>query len=79
MREFADFLAPLGLATQWGEAVDPAAAKTTLNARTFMQPQLNKAVKMSDKMTKGDHNPKVGGRPGPPRWDSTLDESGLPL
>lgn len=31
---------------------------TTCNARTFLQPQLNKAIKKADKLSKGDVNPK---------------------
>mmetsp|Transcript_8082 Transcript_8082/g.17509 ORF Transcript_8082/g.17509 Transcript_8082/m.17509 type:complete len:534 (-) Transcript_8082:158-1759(-) len=33
-------------------------AKTTFNARTYLQPQLNKAVRSSEKESKGDNNPK---------------------
>merc|ERR1712176_636627 len=31
---------------------------TTYNARTYLQPQLNKAIRQSEKKTKGDVNPK---------------------
>uniref|UniRef100_A0A7S0MPE3 Endonuclease/exonuclease/phosphatase domain-containing protein n=1 Tax=Pyramimonas obovata TaxID=1411642 RepID=A0A7S0MPE3_9CHLO len=58
VKEFAEFFVAAGLTSQWGDSVDVDISRTTLNARTFMQPQLNKAVKMSEKMAKGDHNPK---------------------
>lgn len=41
----------------WGEKVNPA-NYTTYNARTFLQPQLNKACRQSEKRAKGDVNPK---------------------
>jgi predicted RNA methylase len=59
LQEFAEFYTSLGLTSLWGDSPDPLTTKTTFNARTYLQPQLNKAVKMSDKMAKGDHNPKV--------------------
>ena len=31
---------------------------TTFNARTYLQPQLQKAAKSDEKVTKGDKNPK---------------------
>jgi len=47
----------LGLTSIWGAEVDPIAARTTYNARTYVQPQLQKAVK-STEFEKGDCNPK---------------------
>ena len=56
--EFAERLKTLGLTTCWGD-VDPS-IHTTYNARTFLQPQLNKAVRMSEraKSPLTDKNPK---------------------
>lgn len=54
----ADFLkdvAAKGLAASCGEL---APAMTTFNARTYLQPQLQKACKASEKKSKGDYNPK---------------------
>jgi hypothetical protein len=57
--KFADEYARLGLSSCWGDRPDPA-NHTTFNARTYLQPQLNKAVKLSDldKDGVGDKNPK---------------------
>jgi len=41
-----------------GGAIGPSLHYTTFNARTFLQPQLNKAVRRDQRATKGDHNPK---------------------
>ena len=46
-----------GLTSCWGD-VPNAKNYTTYNARTFLQPQLNKACKSSQKREKGDVNPK---------------------
>ena len=46
-----------GLLSCWGETINPA-NYTTYNARTFLQPQLNKACRQSEKRSKGDVNPK---------------------
>jgi hypothetical protein len=46
-----------GLMSCWGETVNPA-NYTTYNARTYLQPQLNKACRQSEKRIKGDVNPK---------------------
>jgi hypothetical protein len=44
--EWCDAYTSLGLVSNWGGAsIDPVAARTTYNARTFVQPQLQKAVK----------------------------------
>ncbi|KAJ1638551.1 hypothetical protein T492DRAFT_944035 [Pavlovales sp. CCMP2436] len=57
--EFADEYGKLGLSSCWGDRPDPT-NHTTFNARTYLQPQLNKAVKLSDldKPDVGDKNPK---------------------
>ncbi|KAL7464376.1 hypothetical protein ACHAXS_004713 [Conticribra weissflogii] len=46
-----------GLTSCWGDVPDPK-NYTTYNSRTYLQPQLNKACKMSDKRANGDINPK---------------------
>jgi len=45
------------LTSCWGD-VPKANNYTTFNARTYLQPQLNKACKSSEKRSKGDVNPK---------------------
>ena len=47
----------LGLSSCWGD-VPQKSNYTTFNARTYLQPQLNKACKSSQKREKGDVNPK---------------------
>ena len=46
-----------GYSSCWGDAPDPS-NHTTFNARTFLQPQLQKAAKSTEKAGKGDKNPK---------------------
>lgn len=46
-----------GLTSCWGDTPNPK-NYTTYNARTFLQPQLNKACKRDEKRKKGDVNPK---------------------
>ena len=46
-----------GLSSCWGDVPDPQ-NYTTYNSRTYLQPQLNKACKKSDKRSNGDVNPK---------------------
>ena len=46
-----------GLTSCWGDVPD-ASNYTTYNARTYLQPQLNKACKREEKREKGDVNPK---------------------
>jgi hypothetical protein len=46
-----------GLLSCWGETINPS-NYTTYNARTYLQPQLNKACRQSEKRSKGDVNPK---------------------
>ena len=59
----------LGLASNWGPpygsadaeaeaGFDPVACRTTFNARTFLQPQLQKAVRLDAFKAEGDCNPK---------------------
>uniref|UniRef100_A0A061RKH8 Uncharacterized protein n=1 Tax=Tetraselmis sp. GSL018 TaxID=582737 RepID=A0A061RKH8_9CHLO len=57
--EFAMAFRELGLTSCWGRDPDPT-NYTTLNSRTFLQPQLNKAVPMSECRTSPltDRNPK---------------------
>lgn len=46
-----------GQSSCWGDVPNPS-NYTTFNARTYLQPQLNKACKSSEKRQKGDVNPK---------------------
>jgi hypothetical protein len=55
--EYAAEYAKLGLTSVWGNHPDPT-NHTTYNARTFLQPQLNKAARKSELVAKGDVNPK---------------------
>eukprot|EP00908_Phaeocystis_cordata_P018682 Transcript_30145.p1 GENE.Transcript_30145~~Transcript_30145.p1 ORF type:complete len:442 (-),score=245.97 Transcript_30145:935-2260(-) len=55
--EFAQDFVSKGYSSCWGDAPDPD-NHTTFNARTFLQPQLQKAAKASEKAAKGDKNPK---------------------
>lgn len=49
----------MGLSNNWGSDVDhPNKCYTTYNARTFLQPQLNKALPLEQLRAKGDVNPK---------------------
>jgi len=57
IQQFADFATGIGLGSPWGPKPDVSKI-TTFNARTFMQPQLNKAVRYEDKDTQGDRNLK---------------------
>jgi len=57
---FSEFVLDLkdkGIGTCWGQQLDPR-NRTTFNARTYLQPQLNKAVEKEETHTKGDRNPK---------------------
>jgi hypothetical protein len=47
----------MGLTSCWGDVPQPS-NYTTFNARTYLQPQLNKACKSTEKRAKGDVNPK---------------------
>jgi hypothetical protein len=46
-----------GLTSCWGDVPNPS-NYTTFNARTYLQPQLNKACKSDAKRKNGDINPK---------------------
>ena len=46
-----------GYSSCWGDAPDPS-NHTTFNARTFLQPQLQKACRFDEMEEKGDCNPK---------------------
>lgn len=55
--EWGEHYVSLGLTSCWGDVPTPN-NYTTFNSRTYLQPQLNKACKKSDKRTNGDVNPK---------------------
>mmetsp|Transcript_27488 Transcript_27488/g.33331 ORF Transcript_27488/g.33331 Transcript_27488/m.33331 type:complete len:581 (+) Transcript_27488:287-2029(+) len=55
--EFGRHYQQYELSSCWGDMPD-AGNYTTYNARTYLQPQLNKACKQMDKREKGDVNPK---------------------
>ena len=63
VRELEHELMRSGLSSNWQPPIGRAPIGerlyyTTFNARTFLQPQLNKAVRRDERGTKGDHNPK---------------------
>jgi hypothetical protein len=55
--DYANHLTTIGLTSCWGDKPNPS-NYTTYNARTYLQPQLNKACKSTEKREKGDVNPK---------------------
>jgi hypothetical protein len=55
--EFAKFYTSMNLNTCYGPHPNPLNF-TTFHARTHLQPQLNKAVKLDEQKIKGDKNPK---------------------
>lgn len=55
--EFGKKFVSHGLTSCWGDKPQ-AGNYTTFNARTYLQPQLNKACKRAEKRSKGDVNPK---------------------
>lgn len=55
--EFGEVYVGHGLTSCWGDVPNPK-NYTTYNARTYLQPQLNKACKSSEKDKCGDINPK---------------------
>jgi hypothetical protein len=55
--DFAAAFRGLGYSSCWGDQPDPHSA-TTFNARTYLQPQLQKAARADEKESKGDRNPK---------------------
>eukprot|EP01063_Lacrimia_lanifica_P032539 TRINITY_DN556_c0_g1_i1.p1 TRINITY_DN556_c0_g1~~TRINITY_DN556_c0_g1_i1.p1 ORF type:complete len:1825 (+),score=684.23 TRINITY_DN556_c0_g1_i1:58-5532(+) len=54
---FAKYYTSAGLSSCYGDSPDPT-GYTTFHARTYLQPQLNKAVSAEDRDKKGDKNPK---------------------
>ena len=56
--DFSDKIKDMGFASCWGDEPD-VATWTTRNARTYLQPQLQKAVGISDAARKGQVNLKV--------------------
>ena len=57
MLEFAAEYVKLGLTSCWGDTPDPT-QHTTYSARTFLQPQLNKACRSDEKRSGGGLSPK---------------------
>ena len=55
--EWGESYSSLGLTSCWGD-IPQKSNYTTFNARTYLQPQLNKACKSDEKREKGDVNPK---------------------
>jgi len=55
--DFQDFLESAHMTSCWGAGVD-ASSPTTCNARTHLQPQLNKAIGKKDRIAKADKNMK---------------------
>eukprot|EP00038_Savillea_parva_P010642 m.191668 g.191668 ORF g.191668 m.191668 type:complete len:578 (-) comp18421_c0_seq1:153-1886(-) len=55
--EFASAYRDELLTSVWGDVPDPT-NHTTFNARTYLQPQLNKAARKDELVEKGDVNPK---------------------
>ena len=55
--DFAGFYRSIGLTSCYGDKPDPDNF-TTFHARTYLQPQLNKAVTYEERSLKGDKNPK---------------------
>ena len=55
--EWGEHYVTKDLTSCWGDIPDPK-NYTTYNARTYLQPQLNKACKSTEKREKGDVNPK---------------------
>lgn len=55
--EYASSFKAHGLTSCWGNVINPS-NYTTYNARTYLQPQLNKACRRDEKREKGDVNPK---------------------
>mmetsp|Transcript_55103 Transcript_55103/g.112683 ORF Transcript_55103/g.112683 Transcript_55103/m.112683 type:complete len:567 (+) Transcript_55103:131-1831(+) len=57
VHDFNDFLTSEGMSSCWGDHVDPN-SPTTCNSRTYLQPQLNKAIGKQDRLTRADKNLK---------------------
>jgi len=58
VEDFLDYCTRFDLRTCFQDGKDLSECFTCCNARTFLQPQLNKAIRSSDKLSKGDLNPK---------------------
>jgi len=56
--DFSNHIKSLGLTTCWPDDTKWEDCSTCFNARTYLQPQLNKAVKSAQRFTEGDVNPK---------------------
>lgn len=54
---FAKAFISKGMTSGWGDTPDNTHL-TTFNCRTFLQPQLNKAIRFGERAEKGDVNPK---------------------
>ena len=57
VRQWGESYMAHGMSSCWGDVPQPG-NYTTFNARTYLQPQLNKACKSTEKREKGDVNPK---------------------
>eukprot|EP00578_Thalassiosira_sp_NH16_P023927 CAMPEP_0181091284 /NCGR_PEP_ID=MMETSP1071-20121207/8317_1 /TAXON_ID=35127 /ORGANISM="Thalassiosira sp., Strain NH16" /LENGTH=615 /DNA_ID=CAMNT_0023173415 /DNA_START=118 /DNA_END=1968 /DNA_ORIENTATION=- len=57
VREWGKHYVSYDLTSCWGDVPNPS-NYTTFNSRTYLQPQLNKACKKSNKRANGDVNPK---------------------
>jgi len=55
--DFLSHCGSLGIRSCWAQGCGKEMT-STCHARTFMQPQLNKAIRRAEKLTKGDQNPK---------------------
>lgn len=55
---FVEEYEAMGFTSCFGATPNPAHCRTTCSARTSLQPQLNKAVRYSDRIAKSDMNPK---------------------
>jgi len=58
VENFQENIAAMGMGSCWGDRPNPNSS-TTCNARTYLQPQLNKAVGLKEKIEKADKNLKV--------------------
>jgi len=58
VEEFSAACLEKGIKTCWREGQDFGECLTTYNARTYLQPQLNKGIKSVEKLAKGDCSPK---------------------
>ncbi len=57
MAEFHAFITSCQLESCWGVCPDPL-RPTTCNARTYLQPQLNKAIRRDESLSRADKNLK---------------------